>query len=96
MPKRQIERLYRFPDGQPRNTLQLGVRIHALLKPVVRDLRIQVMHVMDSDVRRDPLQHFWQYEIRAAAQASVDATPLLVPPPVRILELVLYVEHPHP
>ena len=47
MPKRQIERLYRFPDGQPRNTLQLGVRIHALLKPVGRDLRIQVMHVMD-------------------------------------------------
>ena len=55
VPKRQLECLDRVPDGQPRYLLEPWIRIQALLKPVVRDLRVQVMYVMDSDARGYPL-----------------------------------------
>jgi len=55
VPERQFECLDRVPYGQPSYLLELWIRIQALLKPVVRDLRIQVMYVMDSDACGDPL-----------------------------------------
>jgi len=55
VPERQFECLDRVPYGQPSYLLEPWVRIQALLKPVVWDLRIQVMYVMDSDACGDPL-----------------------------------------
>ena len=55
VPERQFECLDRVPYGQPSYLLELWIRIQALLKPVVRDLRIQVMYVMDSNACGDPL-----------------------------------------
>ena len=55
VPERQSECLDRVPYGQPGCLLEPWVRIQALLKPVVRDLRIQVMYVMDSDACGNPL-----------------------------------------
>jgi len=48
VPERQFECLDRVPYGQPSYLLEPWILIQALLKPVVRDFRIQVMYGMDS------------------------------------------------
>ena len=39
------------------NRAQVGVRLHALPEPVIRDARAEVVDVMKADVAREPLQY---------------------------------------
>ncbi len=66
----------------------------ALLQPIVRDARVQMVHVVKADIAAEPLQHRRQLEMRAAAQRSGGKVPRRLRHPQRVLEAVLHREQP--
>ena len=64
------------------------------LEVVVRNPRIQVVHVMQADVAREEPEHPRQLEVRASPQRRVGVFPAARALPVGLLELVLHVEQP--
>ena len=70
------------------------ILIVTLLKIVVRNPRAEMMYVMKADAARDPLQNAWEAEIGASRDGGGGVIPLLMPLPVRPLELVLHEEEP--
>ena len=66
-----------------------------LLQVVIRNLRAQMVNVMEADVTRDPLQNLREFVIRAAFYGCIDITPLFIMLVVRFFELMLYIEQPN-
>ena len=75
--------------------LEFAILIHALLEPVVRNSSAEVMDVMDSDAGGDPLERLGEHQVRTALEGSIEVRPVGMLMPIRIFELVLYVEEPH-
>ena len=73
---------------------KIGCSSWARWQVVVRDLRVEVVHVVEPDVAAEELQHLRQCEVRTAVQCCVVEAPLVGALPVRGLELVLHVEEP--
>ena len=64
-------------------------------QPVERYAAIEVMYVVDADVRAKPLQYGWQNIVRAAVQCCIMQIPIFLVVPVRFFKLVLNVEQPY-
>ena len=74
--------------------MKYGILFVTLLEIVVRNPRTEMVHVMETDAARHPLQHRWEAEKGASRNGSRAVIPMLVVMPVRILELVLHEEEP--
>src|SRR4030095_358853 len=74
---------------------KLGILFQTLEKPVVGDATAHVMNVMHADVAREPMKESRQVVEGAAPKSGGVETPRAVFLPIRILELVLYVEEPY-
>ena len=67
----------------------------APLQFVIRNLRAEMVNVMESDIAAEPLQDARQPVIRAAQQRRGRVIPFSATAPVRVLVLMLNVEEPH-
>jgi hypothetical protein len=55
----------------------------------------QVVDVVNSDVGRKPAQHGRKLQMRASAHRGIMKRPIGALVPMRVFELMLYVEQPH-
>ena len=95
VPQGKPQGLDPIPDGDPRHALELRILIQALLEPVVRNSSAEVVDVMDPDAGCDPLERLGEHEMRTPLETRLEVRPVGVLVPIRIFELVLYVEEPH-
>src|SRR5918997_168423 len=77
------------PQGERRDVVENRILVVRALEVVVRDLRGQVVHVVEPDVAREELERLRQAEVRASAQGGVGVAPALRALPVGVLKLVL-------
>src|ERR1051326_4007614 len=96
VPEREAHRGHSRPNVDRRRVVEDLARIVTILQAIIRNPRCDVMHVMQADASRDPLERRRQLEVRAAAQRGVRVPPIALRKPVRVLELVLHVKEPTP
>src|SRR5262245_2614197 len=95
-PEVETKRFEARPERDRGHLLKPGVLVVALLQRVVRDARAEMVNMVQPDIAGEPLQHFRQLEVGAAAQRGGGIIPVAMALPVSTLELVLDVEHPDP
>src|SRR5690606_35612320 len=89
VPQYEPDATQALQKGDAASVIQIGVIPQHLRQTVERDLRREMMDVMDADIPGDPAQREGQVVVGTAVQCGVLKIPVLTLRPVRLLELVL-------
>lgn len=94
IPERQPDTFEALPKRQPANVSKVGMVAQHFRQAIVGNPAAEVVHMVHSDICREPSEHPWQIIVRAAMQRRFMEAPAVVPRPVGPVELVLDVKEP--
>ena len=94
IPQPKLNGFQTVEELQLGSLLEKGMGVVAALQVVVRNLRVEVVDVMETNVAREPLKDFGEVVEAASFHGGSGVIPFLAGGPIRIFELMLYVKQP--
>ena len=96
IPELQAHAAQALDQGQPLCPVEAGMVAHDCREAIERDPAVEVMHMVQPDIGRQPVKWRRKIIVRAAVQRRLVQLPIRTVVPGRVLELMLDVEQPHP
>ena len=92
VPKSHLDAGQALDEAKAPNISQFWKVLEHFLQAIIGDAAVEVVHVVHTDVGRDPTERGWEIVVRAAVESSFFKRPVFSFSPVAVFKLVLHVE----